>query len=71
LFDPEIEKTAKANQKAVWLACSADPCIQTQHTKQIIFEPETITAPVIKTGDANPPPITTLVNNKTFKAASH
>jgi len=56
LFDPEIEETAKANRKANRLARSPDPGYRTPHTNLTFFEPETITAPVIKMGEPNPPP---------------
>ena len=56
LYDPEIEKTSKANRKAAQLACSADPGYRTPHTDPTFFEPETITAPIIKLGDVDPPP---------------
>jgi len=54
LFDLEIEKTAKANQKATRLAYSGELSFRAHHTEQIIFERETVTAPVIKMGELPP-----------------
>ena len=56
LYDPEIEKITKANRKAAQLARSAEPSFRTPHTNPTLFEPKTITTPVIKMGDVDPPP---------------
>jgi hypothetical protein len=56
LYHPEIEKTTKANRRAARLAHSADPGYRTSHINPTFFEPEIITAPVIKMGDVDPPP---------------
>lgn len=60
LYDPEIEKTAKANRRAVRLARSAEPSPRTQHTSPTPFEPEFIPIPapppVTVTMGENPPP---------------
>jgi len=42
LHDPEIEKTARENQKAVRLARSAEPSFRTQYTNLTPVKPETI-----------------------------
>lgn len=60
LYDREIEKTARANRKAVRLARSAEPSPRTHHTDPTPFEPETIPIPapppVTVTMGENPPP---------------
>jgi hypothetical protein len=53
LHDPEIEKTARVNQKAVWLARSAEPSSRTQYTSLNQSEPETI---IMGDNIGNPPP---------------
>jgi len=57
LFDPEIEKTVKANWKAVWLSRSDSPTPRSRYTSPTPSEPESIPSPKSDImGDLDPPP---------------
>jgi len=57
LFDPEIEKTAKANRKVVRLSHSIPPTPIPRYISPTPFEPESVPSPKSNImGDAYPPP---------------
>jgi len=57
LFDPEIEKTAKANRKAVRLSRSVPPTPRPRYTSPTPSELESIPSPKSDImGDNDPPP---------------
>ena len=56
-YDPEIERTARANRKAVWLSKSVPPSARVQIPVLTFTEAETVPSPKTSTmGDADPPP---------------
>ena len=56
LFDLEIERTARANQKAIRLSQSIPPSPRTRYTSPTPFVPESILSPKSNTmGDVDPP----------------
>jgi len=57
LFDLEIERTTRANQKAVRLSKSVPPVPRTRYISPTPSEPESIISPKSNTmGDVDPPP---------------
>ncbi|KEH32973.1 athila retroelement ORF1 protein, putative [Medicago truncatula] len=56
-YDPEIERTPRANWKAVRLSKSVPPSARTRYTSLTLTEPESIQSPKSNTmGDVDPPP---------------
>ena len=56
-YDPEIERTARGNRKAVRLSKSVPPCAREQLPSPTLTEAETIFSPKASTvGDVDPPP---------------
>jgi len=57
LFDPEIERTGRANRKVVRLSKSVPPSPRSRYTSLTPSEPEYISSPKTSTmGDVDPPP---------------